>query len=230
MTGTVKRILSATLALTVFLSWDAASGQDTTNALKTADEVMEDVLDLNDPLLSIWPTVNTVEIEALSAGVEKLTEAYEADRLEADERTREIESMIGDAERDEKIIKEKISLAKDADDDEEKERLEDLKDLYILRRKYLVRIGKLRDEERQLAETRIDYVRQLEDVLEKASQLVSARESGEGDDLLGIERELIRQSKELGIRQDAVAGNLKKVNTEREKAFKEREKLMSAYN
>ena len=236
MTRTLKPILAATLAFAVLFSQDAAFGQDSTDAptasstLKPADQVLEDVLNLNDPMLSIWPDVNTLEIEALSAIVPNLTEAYEADRLDADERTREIDAMISESERIERVIKDESSLAKEAEDDVEKERLKDLKDLYVLRRKYLVRIKNLRAEERKLAETRIDYVRQLDEVLQKSDQLLSAREEGGGKDLPAIERELIRQSKELGARLSAVAGNLKKVNSERDKAFSQREKLMSANN
>ena len=216
------------LVFALLLSWDAAFAQDSTATLKSADEILEDVLDLNDPMLSIWPDVNTLEIEALSVIVPNLTEAYEADRLDADERTREIDALISKSERDEEVIKDETKLAKDADDDVEEDRLKDLKTLYVLRRKYLVRIKKLRAEERKLAETRIDYVRQLGEVLEKSQQLLSAREDGSGKNLPAIERELIRQSKELGVRLNLVAGNLKKVNTERDKAFSQREKLMSA--
>lgn len=236
MRRTLTKIITAALAFTVILPLNTASGQDstktptTTSTLKSADEVLNDVLDLNDPMLSIWPDVNTLEIEALSAIVPKLTEAYEADRLDADERTREIDALISESERDEKAIKDKTKLAKDADDDVEKDRLKDLKSLYVLRRKYLVRIKTLRAEERKLAETRIDYVRQLDEVLKKSEQLLGAREDGSGKDLPAIERELIRQSKELGVRLSAVAGNLKKVNTGRDKAFSQREKLMSANN
>jgi len=56
----------------------------------------------------------------------------------------------------------------------------------------------------------------------------AGREDGSGKNLPAIERELIRQSKGLGVRLNLVAGNLKKVNTERDKAFSQREKLMSA--
>jgi len=242
MTSSLKPILAATLAFTVVLSLETASGQDSTDTantagttntastLKSADEVMLDVLDLTNPMLSIWPDVNTVEIEVLAAAVPALTEAYEADRLDADERTRAIDALISEAERDEKVIKDEMKAAKDADDDVEKDRLKDLQKLYVLRRKYLVRIKNLRAEERKLSETRIDYVRQLSEVLEKSQQLLAAREDGGGKDLPAIERELIRQSKELGGRLDAVAGKLKKVNTERDKAFSQREKLMSANN
>jgi len=216
------------LLLPVLLSWDAAVGQDSTHTLKRADEVMEDVLDLTDPVLSVWPDVNTVEIEVFSAGIDKLLEAYEADRLDADERTRAIEAMISEAKRDEELIKTQIKAAKDADDDVEKDRLEDLKDLYVLRRKYLVRISKLRAEERKLSESRLDYVSKLADVLSISQDFLGARESGDRDDLLGTERELIRQSKELGVRLGGVSSNLKKVNTERDKAFEAREKLISA--
>ncbi len=242
MTSSLKPILAATLAFTVILSLETAFGQDSTDTantagttnststLKAADEVMLDVLDLTDPMLSIWPDVNTVEIEVLSAAVPALTEAYEGDRLDADKRTRKIDALISESERDEKVIKDEMKLAKDADDDVEKDRLKNVQSLYVLRRKYLVRIKKLRAEERKLAETRIDYVRQLSEVLGKAEQLLSAREDGGRKDLPAIERELIRQSKELGARLNAVAGNLKKVNSERDKAFNQREKLMSANN
>ncbi len=242
MIRSLKLNLSATLAFTVILSSGTAYGQDSTDTantagttnststLKAADEVMLDVLDLTDPMLSIWPDVNTVEIEVLSAAVPALTEAYEGDRLDADKRTRKIDALISESERDEKVIKDEMKLAKDADDDVEKDRLKNVQSLYVLRRKYLVRIKKLRAEERKLAETRIDYVRQLSEVLGKAEQLLSAREDGGRKDLPAIERELIRQSKELGARLNAVAGNLKKVNSERDKAFNQREKLMSANN
>ncbi|TDI76578.1 MAG: hypothetical protein E2O84_02440 [Bacteroidetes bacterium] len=211
-------------------SYQQAFGQNDPDSLLSSDKLMLDVLDLNDPVLSIWPTINNVEIESLSAAVVNLTGAYEANRLDADERTRQIQAMVAVAKRNEEKIKTMIKAAKKADDDEEKDRLEDLKDVYELRRKYLQRVSKVRDGERQLAETRIDYVNQLTYFLEIAEQLVAARESGNSTDLLGTERELIRQSKELGGRSSAVAGRLKKVNSEREKAFKDREKLIAAYN
>lgn len=224
------RILAIAINLSAVVSCQLAAGQDSTRTLKTEGEVMTDVLNLNDPAISIWPSVNTVEIEALSSSVEDLLAAYEADRLDADERTRLIDAMIADSEEDEELIKAKIDLAKEADDDEMKKSLEDLKDLYVLRRKYLVRIGKLRDEERKLAESRIDYVSQLGDVLEIAQSLLAARENGDRAELLGTERELIRQSRELGSRLDAVAGSVKKVNAERDKAFDAREELISVDN
>ena len=195
-----------------------------------ADELMSDVLDLNDPVLSIWPSVNDLEIESLSVAVVKLLEAYESDRLDADERTREIQSMVSDARRDETVLKDLIKVARKAKDDVEKKKLEDLKKLYEVRRKYLERVTKIRDGERKLAETRIDYVNQLDYVLEMARQLVIARATGEVDDRLATERELIRQSTELGNRLGAVASNLKKVNNEREKAFENREKLIASYH
>ena len=229
MTSTTNRIAAAALALTIILSMDVF-GQDSTGTLKQPDQIMEDLLDLNDPMLSIWPNVNTIEIEVLSAGIDRLKGAYEADRLEADERTRKIDAMISEVDRDQEVIKEKNNLAKEAKDDVEKERLKDLKNLYSLRRKYLVRIKKLRDVERQLAETRLDNISQLGDVLKIANELAEARETRDGYDLLGIERELIRQSKQLGVTLNGVATNLKKVNTERDKAFDEREKLISAHN
>jgi len=230
MNRTFISFLSPAVAFTILFSWNTALGQDTTDSMIPAIELMADVLDLNDPVLSIWPSVNDVEIESLSAAVAKLMDAYESDRLDADDRTRKILSMISDAEFDEERIKKMIKAAKDADDDVEKDRLEDLKDDYEVHRKYLSRIGKVRDGERQLAETRIDYVSQLDNVLVIARQLVSARATGGAEDLLGTERELIRQSKELGARLGAVASNLKKVNGEREKAFKDREKLIATYH
>ena len=211
-------------------NYQQAFGQNDPDSLLTSDKLMLDVLDLNDPVLSIWPTINNIEIESLSSAVTNLTGAYEANRLDADERTREILAMVAAAKRNEDKIKIMIKAAKDADDDDEKDRLEDLKDVYELRRKYLERVSKVRDGERQLAETRIDYVNQLTYFLEIAEQLVAARESGNSNEMLGTERELIRQSKELGARSSAVAGKLKKVNSEREKAFKDREKLIAAYN
>ncbi len=230
----MKRIfncfLSAATLCTMVLSWSTANAQDTTDFPIPAEDLMADVLNLNDPVTSIWPSVNDVEIESLSAAVSKLMEAYESDRLDADDRTRRIQSMIADAEGDEKRIKQMIKIAKDADDDVEKDRLEDLKDDYEVHRKYLSRISKVRDGERKLAETRIDYVSQLDNVLTIARQLVSARATGGTEDLLGTERELIRQSKELGARLGAVASNLKKVNGEREKAYKDREKLIAKYH
>lgn len=133
------------MACTFLFSWTMASGQDSTDVLNrasgliAADKVMEDVLDLNDPVLSIWPSINDLEIESLSAAVLKLRDAYESDRLNADDRTRKILSLISDAEFNEELIKGMIKDAKDADDDAEKDRLENLKDDYELRRKYLKR-------------------------------------------------------------------------------------------
>ena len=237
-----KHFLIAVMVYTVLLSLNTASAQDSTVVLTPpdelfggadlvpADKLMTDVLDLKDPVLSIWPGINEIELESLTAAVKNLRGAYEQDRLDADERTRTVFSMISDAERDEERIKDLIKAAKDADNDVEKDRLEDLKKDYQQRRKYLTRIGKIRDGERELAEARIDYASQLDNVLELARQLVEARTTGGADDLLGTERELIRQSKELGLRSGAVSSKLKKVNGEREKAFKEREKLIASYH
>lgn len=233
----------------------AASAQDDTDSpYKTVDILMTDVLDLNDPVLSIWPNVNDLEIQSLSAAVQNLTEAYESDRLEADERTREIQSMVADAKDDELSLKESIDATKDmikdakniekkADEgakvaaktvvselESDKDRLEKTKKFYEERRKYLERVTKIRDGERRVAEMRIDYVNQLAYVLEMATDLVAARASGDTDARLATERELIRQSTELGNRLGDVASNLKKVNSEREKAFGEREKLIAAYH
>lgn len=224
-----RPVIAAFFAVLVLSSPTLSFAQNEEGVLKEADELMANVIDLNDPVLSIWPTVNDVEVESLSAAVLRLTEAYEADRLDADERTRELQAMVSDTETDEETIKDLIKVAKDEDNDDERDRLEDLKDVYELRRKYLERITKVREGERQLAETRIDYVNQLSDVLVLAQQLVNARESGDVDEMLGTERELIRQSGELGQRLDKVAGNLKRVNNERERAFRDREKLIAAY-
>ncbi len=114
------------MACTFLFSWTMASGQDSTDVLNrasgliAADKVMEDVLDLNDPVLSIWPSINDLEIESLSAAVLKLRDAYESDRLDADDRTRKILSMISDAEFDEELVKGMIKNAKDADDEPRK--------------------------------------------------------------------------------------------------------------
>jgi hypothetical protein len=221
-----KLILSTALIMVLQTAW----AQDSMQVTQSAEEIMRDVLDLNDPVLSVWPDVNTVEIEVFSASVTRLHESYEAERLDADERTREIEAMIAEARRVEDIIKDDIKAAKEADDDVEKDRLEDLKDLYEMRRKYLERMSRLRAEERKLSESRIDYVSQLSDVLGLAKQFIAARQSNDRDELLGTERELIRQSKELGGRLNAVAGHLRKVNTERDRAFEAREDLISAAN
>lgn len=230
MTRTFKHILSATLACAILFSWDNASGQDSTPTFKQADDLMSDVLDLNDPVLSIWPNVNDLEIASLSVAVVALTEAYESDRLDADERTREIQSMVSDAKNDEIVLKDLIRVARKAKDDVEKKRLEALRKFHIVRRKYLERVTKIRDGERQLAETRIDYVNQLEYVLEMATQLVNARATDNVDERLATERELIRQSRELSARLGLVASNLKKVNAERERAFTDREKLIADYH
>jgi hypothetical protein len=228
MTRSNQSILGIALLLTAGVSSNAL-GQDSTSTLMSIDEVMTDVLNFHDPLHTIWPDVNMLEVEALSEVIERLTQAYDADRQDADERTRLIEKLIGDSEYDEQLIKESIKVAKDADDDVEKKRLEELKKVYATRRKYLSRIGDLRENERELSETRIDYVSQLAVVLENSKLLLAARESGEDADLLAAERELIRQSRELGNRLAAVASNVKKVNSTRDKAFDQREKLISAH-
>jgi hypothetical protein len=222
-----KHIIVTGLAMIGIMSWGVALAQDSAGEYKSEKELMSDVLDLNDPVLSIWPSINNLELESLSAAVKKLKEAYEADRTDADVRARNIESMVIDAIADVDVIKVRINAAKDAKDDAEKKRLESVKDDYELRRKYLERIGSVRDGERKLAESNIDYVKQLEDVLEKAETLDRKRKSGNEDEKLAAERELIRQSKELGERLSQVSDNLKKVNSEREKAFKDREKLLS---
>lgn len=234
-------VLSVTLAAVIgHMTHAVVYAQDSTESstaveqslsagLLPADELMADVLDLKDPMLSIWPGINDLELESLLSAVKNLREAYESDRLDADDRAREVLSMISHASRDEEKIKDLIKVAKDADNDAEENRLKDLKKDYETRRKYLTRIGKIRDGERELAEARIDYASQLDNVLSLATQLVSARESGGEDDLLGTERELIRQSKELGVRSGEVSSKLKKVNGEREKAYKEREKLIAGY-
>jgi hypothetical protein len=120
--------------------------------------------------------------------------------------------------------------AKVADLEDEKDRLEKAKDFYEQRRKYLERVTKIRDNERKVAETRIDYVNQLSYVLETAKDLVEARANEDTDASLATEREMIRQSTELGERLSLVASNVKKANSEREKAFAEREKLIAAYH
>jgi vacuolar-type H+-ATPase subunit I/STV1 len=254
----MKRTLSCSFSIITAVILVASTGtsiaQDSTNTFKTAELLMSDVLNLNDPVLSIWPNVNDLEIESLSAAVQNLTEAYESDRLDADLRTREIQSMVADAKSDEVSLKEMISVtkdlikaakkvAKDAEDgakaseeakvkelEGQKDDLEKAKKFYEERRKYLERVTKIRDGERKVAETRIDYVNQLAYVLDIAKDLVDARETEDTDARLATEREMIRQSTELGLRLSAVASNIKKANSEREKAFKEREKLIAAYH
>jgi hypothetical protein len=229
MTAILKRTASRALLVSFLLLCTSARAQDSTLALKSPDDLMTDVLDLTDPAISIWPRVNTVEVEALSSTIDALKEAYESDRLESDERTRLIETMISESEKDEEIIDAMIDVAKETDDDAEKDRLEDLLDLYKDRRKYLNRIADLRATERELAESRIDYVGELENVLGLAEDLLVAREAGDQAELLATERELIRQSRQLGATLDAVAGKVKDVNGDREKAFEEREKLISTH-
>ena len=138
--------------------------------------------------------------------------------------------MVSDAKNDEIVLKDLIRVARKAKDDVEKKRLEALRKFHVVRRKYLERVTKIRDGERQLAEKRIDYVNQLEYVLEMATQLVNARATDSVDERLATERELIRQSRELSARLGLVASNLKKVNAERERAFTDREKLIADYH
>ena len=79
----MKRIfncfLSAATLCTIVLSWSTANAQDTTDFPIPAEDLMADVLNLNDPVTSIWPSVNDVEIESLSAAVAKLMDVVGCD-------------------------------------------------------------------------------------------------------------------------------------------------------
>lgn len=220
----------STLTLVASLGLLSASyAQEPSGLMDAGEDVAQDYLELTNPVLSIWPAVNPDRIEAFDANLGKLIAVYESDFRNADANRAELKKLVDEAKKDEDIVKAKINVAKKAEDEAEKTRLEELKKAHESRRKYLDRIRKIREHEVKLDKVRVEYYRAFREGIEKARQLANERGGDQlSHNLLAIEKELIEQGKKIASLNDKVAGAAKKLNNEREAAYKERAKILDA--
>jgi hypothetical protein len=206
----------------------AASAQDESDLMDAGEFVDQNYLELANNVLSIFPPVPEEGVEAYNKALNDLIAVYESEVRSASSHGDELKDMVEEAKKQEDIVDAKVDVAKKAEDEAEKERLEALKETHKDRREYLERIRKIREQEVKVQEARVDHLKALREGVEKAAQLSSLRSKSDAKvrDLLGVEEEMIKLSKEIAEKNDKLAGEAKKLNNWREDAFKERQKIL----
>ena len=226
----MKRKFRAALTFAAAIAMTSVSvAQDVPDLPEPGENVNEDYLDLTNPVLSIWPPVNTEGIAAINESLGKLISVYETESRDADASKRELKKLVDDAKKDEDVVKSRVDVAKKAGDEAEKARLEALKKTHEGRRKYLDRIRKIREQEQKVAKARLEYLKSLRETIGKATQLSAEREGDQNyGHLLAIEKEMIDSGKKTGKLNEKLASETKKLNSNREGAFNERAKIIEA--
>lgn len=187
-----------------------------------------DYLSLDDSTLAIVRDMPEEDLQTELDAISELLSSYERSKRDADHLRKLVEKSIDGIEKEIDIVKTKIELAKKEERSADRDSLESEKNALETKKDYYEKASDLRERERRHAEALIDWTKRVRTYFEKGLQLMEERkrEDRRSDDLLTLERELIKEQKEAADRLKRVADEMSRVADRREDLYKRRQELL----